>query len=72
MRESREEDDKLDGVDVVGDDHKGSLLGFDEGNTIVEPILGEDGLLGLLGGSSVSFVYDEFQVGLGDKYENEM
>lgn len=43
----------------MGDDHKGNLVGFDEGNAVVAPILGEDGLLALLGNSSVSLVYDE-------------
>lgn len=43
--ESGEENDELDGVNVVGDDDESSLLGLDEGNTVVETVLGEKGLL---------------------------
>lgn len=43
--ESGEEDDELDGVNVVRDDDEGSLLGLDEGNAVVEAVLGEEGLL---------------------------
>lgn len=50
--QSGQEDDELDGVDVVGDDDQGSLLGFDEGDTVVETVLGEQGLLAVLGGVS--------------------
>ena len=46
--ESGEEDNKLDGVNIVGDDDKGSLLGLDEGNTVVQTVLDEEGLLGVL------------------------
>jgi hypothetical protein len=48
--ESGQEDDQLDGVDVVGNDNQRSLLGLDEGDTVVQPVLGEEGLLGVLGG----------------------
>ena len=33
--ESGEEDDELDGVDVVGDDNEGRLLGLDEGDDVL-------------------------------------
>ena len=46
--ESGEEDNKLDGVNIVGDDDKGSLLGLDESNTVVQTVLDEEGLLGVL------------------------
>ena len=46
--ESGEEDNKLDGVNIVGDDDKGSLLGLDEGNTMVQTVLDEEGLLRVL------------------------
>ena len=46
--ESGEEDNKLDGVNIVGDDDKGSLLGLDEGNTVVQTVLDEEGLLRVL------------------------
>lgn len=45
--EGGQEDDKLDGVDVVGDDNEVSLLGLDEGNTVVETVLDEKGLLAI-------------------------
>lgn len=56
--ESRKEDDELDGVDIVGDDDKGSLLGLNESDDVVETVLGEERLFGvglglaLSGGSS--------------------
>ena len=46
--EGREEDNELDGVNIVGDDDKGSLLGLDEGNTVVQTVLDEEGLLRVL------------------------
>ena len=46
--ESGEEDNELDGVNVVGDDDKGSLLGLNKGNAVVETVLDEEGLLGVL------------------------
>jgi len=52
--ESREEDDQLDRVDIVGDDDQGSLLGLDESDTVVETVLGEEGLLRVLGGGLVT------------------
>ena len=48
--ESGQEDDQLDRVDVVGNDDQRSLLGLDEGDTVVQPVLGEQGLLRVLGG----------------------
>lgn len=43
-----EEDDELDGVNIVCDDNEGGLLGFDEGDDVVETVLDEEGLLGVL------------------------
>ena len=40
-----EEDDELDGVDVVRDDNKRGFLSFDEGD---EAVLDEEGFLGVL------------------------
>jgi hypothetical protein len=45
--ESRQEDDELDGVDVMGDDDEGSLLSLDEGDDVVQTVLGEQRLLGI-------------------------
>jgi len=42
---SREEDNQLNGVDVVGNDDEGRLLCLDEGDTVVQTILNEKGLL---------------------------
>ena len=47
--ERGEEDDELDGVDIVGDDDERRLLGLNEGNAVVETVLDEEGLLGVLG-----------------------
>ena len=55
--ESREEDDELDGVDIVGDDHKRRLLGLNEGNAVVETVLDEERLLGVLSWSNVRFTF---------------
>ena len=46
--ESGEEDNELDGVNIVGDNNKGSLLGLDEGNAVVQAVLDKEGLLGVL------------------------
>lgn len=43
--ERGEEDDELDGVDVVRDDDEGSLLRLDERDGVVETVLDEEGLL---------------------------
>lgn len=51
--ESGEEDDKLDGVNVGGDDNKSSLLSLDQGNTVVETVLDEEGLLAVSLGISL-------------------
>lgn len=48
--QSRQENDQLDGIDVVSDDDKGSLLGFDEGDDMVQAIFDEQRLLRLLKG----------------------
>lgn len=57
--ESGEEDDELNGVNVVADDDEGSLLGLNESDDVVETVLDVEGLLGILllvggGGSSSS------------------
>jgi hypothetical protein len=46
---SREVDNELDGVNVVGNDDEGGLLGLNESNDVVETVLGEQGLLGVVG-----------------------
>lgn len=46
--ESGQEDDELNGVDIMGDDDERSLLGLDESDDVVKTVLGEQGLLGLL------------------------
>ena len=43
-----EEDDELDGVDVVHDDDQRGFLGFDEGDDVVEAVFDEEGFLGVL------------------------
>ena len=43
--ESREENNELDGVNIVSDDDEGSLLGLYEGNSVVQTVLDEKGLL---------------------------
>ena len=43
-----EEDDELDGVNVVGDDDEGRLLRLNQGDGVVETVLDEEGLLGVL------------------------
>ena len=43
-----EEDDELDGVDVVRNDDERSFLGFDEGDDVVEAVFDEEGFLGFL------------------------
>ena len=46
--EGGEEDDELDGVDVVGDDDERRLLRLDQGNGVVETVLDKQRLLGIL------------------------
>lgn len=46
--ESRKEDDKLDGVDVVRDHDESGLLSLDESDDVVKAVLREEGLLGVL------------------------
>ena len=46
--ESRQEDDKLDRVNIVSDDNEVRLLGLDKSNNVVEAVLDEKRLLGLL------------------------
>ncbi len=50
--ESGEEDDELNGVNIVGNDDESGLLGLNEGNDVVKTVLGEQGLLGVLNKSS--------------------
>lgn len=54
--ESGEEDDELNRVNIVGNDDELSLLGLDEGNNVVETVLGEDGLLSVGGGGLVTLL----------------
>lgn len=54
--ESGKEDNELYGVNVVGNDNELSLLGLDEGNNVVETVLGEDGLLGVGSGGLVTLL----------------
>ena len=46
--ERGEEDNELNGVDIVGDDNERRLLGLNERDAVVETILDEEGLLGVL------------------------
>jgi hypothetical protein len=46
--EGREVDDKLNRVDIVGNDDQGGFLCLDEGNGMVETVLDEEGLLRFL------------------------
>ena len=43
-----EEDDELDGVNIVSDDDERRLLGLNESDAVVETVLDEEGLLGVL------------------------
>lgn len=43
-----QEDDELNGVNVVRNDDQRRLLGFNEGNNVVEAVLDEERLLGVL------------------------
>lgn len=68
--ERREEDDEFDGVDIVCDDDERSLLGFDEGDDVVEAIFGIErllvlGCLLLLGGGLGNGFETFFLFGLG-------
>jgi len=45
---SRNENDKLDGVDIVGDDYEVGLLVLNQGNAVVETHLDKKGLLSIL------------------------
>lgn len=46
--EGGQENDELNGVNIVGDDNERSLLGLDKSNDVVETVLDKEGLLGLL------------------------
>ena len=43
-----EEDDELDGVDIMSNDDKRRLLGLDKGDGVVETVLDKQRLLGIL------------------------
>ena len=46
--QSGEEDNELDGVDVMRNDDERGFLGFDEGDDVVEAVLDEEGFLRVL------------------------
>ena len=46
--QSRQEDDELNGVDIVRDQDERSLLVLDQANNVVETVLDEERLLGVL------------------------
>lgn len=49
--ESRKPEDELNGVNIIGNDDKGGLLGLDKGSNVVDTVLDKEGLLTLgLGG----------------------
>jgi len=51
--EGRDEDDELDGVNVIGNDDEVGLLGLNQGDTVVETHLDKEGLLVILAGSGL-------------------
>lgn len=61
--ESGKEDEELDGVNIVGDDDKSGLFGLDEGNTVVETVLGEEGFLVLYDQTRIGMNNDEDGIG---------
>lgn len=48
--QGRKENDELNGVDIMRDNDESRLLRLDECHTVVETVLDEKGLLGVLGG----------------------
>ena len=52
--EGGDEDDELNGVDIMCDDNERSFLGLNEGNTVVETVLDEERLLRVLGLGTIS------------------
>jgi hypothetical protein len=60
---SGEEDDELNGLNIVGDGDELGLLGLDKGDNVVKTVLGEDGLLGVGGGSLVSLLLSVLGLG---------
>lgn len=61
--ECGEEDDEFNRVDVVGDDDQGGLLCFNKGNTVVQTVLGEEGLLVLQTSTyrqSITYIHKEW------------
>lgn len=69
--ESREVENELDGVDIVGDDHQGSFFVLNQSDNVVQAVLDDDGFfsshlfagdLGLGSGKQTSFLLD---LGLG-------
>ena len=67
LAERRQEDDELDGVDIVGDNNEVGLLRLDESNTVVETVLDEEGLLRVL---SLSLLL--LSSGLGDSIKTSL
>ena len=61
--ESGEEDDELNGVNIVGNDDELGLLGLDKGDNVVKTVLGVNGLLGVRGGSLVSLLLSGLGLG---------
>ena len=61
--EGGQEDNELDGVDVVGDHDELGLLGLDERDNVVETVLGEDGLLRVLGRGLVALLLSLLSLG---------
>ena len=58
-----EEDDELDRVDVIGNDDEFGLLRLDHRNDVVKAVLGEDRLLGVLGGRLVALFFARLSLG---------
>lgn len=46
--EGWEPDNEFNGVDIVGNDNEGGLLGFNEGSDVVDTVLDDNGLLALV------------------------
>ena len=60
---SGEEDDELNGVNIIGNDNEFSLFGLDKGNNVVETVFGKDGFLGVFGGGLVTLLLPLFSLG---------
>ena len=55
--ESRDENDKFNRVNVISDDNEAGLLRLNESNTVVQTVLDEERLLGVLSWSNVRFTF---------------